>query len=196
MTCASVAATEAVRDAQERTKVDRRPFHRLGDDAERKRRPRALSGQPGGVERVVRIRSGPRSRVSPPFERPRRADCVHDITRRRASHRDPFPPASSARKHMRTTARRHRESASEAVRGLNLSLGASLDARPAPTVRSPAGRACLVRIDDARARSSVGERSLHTREVAGSSPAVPIEYLEIVDSLRYGVFRGRSADLC
>jgi methylmalonyl-CoA mutase, C-terminal domain len=26
-----------------------------------------------------------------------------------------------------------------------------------------------------RARSSVGERSLHTREVAGSSPAVPIE---------------------
>src|SRR5947209_7009254 len=25
-----------------------------------------------------------------------------------------------------------------------------------------------------RARSSVGERSLHTREVAGSSPAVPI----------------------
>jgi hypothetical protein len=30
------------------------------------------------------------------------------------------------------------------------------------------------RIRAARARSSVGERSLHTREVAGSSPAVPI----------------------
>ena len=30
------------------------------------------------------------------------------------------------------------------------------------------------KISSARARSSVGERSLHTREVAGSKPAVPI----------------------
>ncbi len=42
--------------------------------------------------------------------------------------------------------------------------------RRQPPEKSPPHRM----IPRSRARSSVGERSLHTREVAGSKPAVPI----------------------
>src|ERR1700733_4667020 len=54
--------------------------------------------------------------------------------------------------------------------------GPSFDVRAqlpsAPSLRHPAIDPRKIRLS--RARSSVGERSLHTREVAGSKPAVPI----------------------
>ena len=46
-------------------------------------------------------------------------------------------------------------------------------ARPDGARRQPAAAVGLI-CATARARSSVGERSLHTREVAGSKPAAPI----------------------
>ena len=51
------------------------------------------------------------------------------------------------------------------------------------------------RISRARARSSVGERSLHTREVAGSSPAVPITKVPVNRHFFVGRLGGKIAGL-
>ena len=56
--------------------------------------------------------------------------------------------------------------------------------RPWPAPTRPSTPRSSARISASRARSSVGERSLHTREVAGSKPAAPIgrEYGSIDDA--------------
>ena len=83
----------------------------------------------------------------------------------------------SARRHPRPAGREPRSSVATSAPGRQtwLILAALAPNGPAPLASN--SRRCVESHPD-RARSSVGERSLHTREAAGSNPAVPIKNVQ------------------
>ena len=116
-----------------------------------------LAGRPGQLSRRVRARAA-RARTwracrsTRPLPKPTRSSWWH--TQVSTSSRSP-----------------------PGVRCSSTSAGSHGERRSRTWCVCEPGRGALSlarRIEASRARSSVGERSLHTREVAGSNPAVPI----------------------
>ena len=161
--------------------ADRDPRRQL--QGRRRRHPRvARAADHGGARRARRearpttTRTSPRS-PSSGLENVRSELPCDERRRGRAGHRPPrhrLRGDRRARVAVHRPARRHpRRDAANLVRLSGPRFRRS--SLPRPELARRTSTAQSRRISPSRARSSVGERSLHTREVAGSSPAVPIK---------------------